>query len=624
MFKTSLPGIMAGLTRQFGLKLRFGGNPKTNGQTIWMPNVPLQVGERDKVKLMGDLVHECGHITQTSFTVLRDAKLTNSSADQLLHGIWNAVEDVRMERDTMKDLLGARQYLAGSLVYQTEDGQVRNGTASPSDAIITYCYCKGAIMVNAFLGVMPSYESSRGALIQLITEDGVAMIDDLLDTKMPLLRSGKKEGTTDSFSLARDVIDLLKQMSQGQSQQQQQQQQNQEKGESGKDQDQAQADQGSNNEQSQGQESQQQEGSQNSDDKSENSDQDAKGQQESNEGELKDESSNASGQSEESDSEGSDDAQSSGEESGDAESDSQQMSQGAQSMLDDHNVDTSEFSQHDKVREEIIEKAKAEGAAFTDDVSEKGETTAQSGGLSDAPSSGITNDQGKYTEIKSGINGQIAQLRRRLIPKLESNNRTSSRLTEDRGRLDIRAAIRAVASGDSNPNVYREKIKRQTPKPAITLLVDRSGSMSGRLMRSAQEAAIALLEVCDAATIKVEVIAFDHNIDMVKSFDMPTNKAKAKIGGVDANGGTNTSMAMYQAGKRLIQRAEQRKIMMIVTDGLPSSVTDARSVHDLLKSSGIEVYGLGLGTDAVKHFCDKFSVVTADNLATTILQSFES
>jgi hypothetical protein len=620
MFKKSLPGIMAGLTRQFGLKLRFGSNPKTNGQTIWMPNVPLQVGERDKVKLMGDLVHECGHITQTSFTVLRDAKLTNSAADKLLHGIWNAVEDVRMERDTMKDLLGARQYLAGSLVYQTEDNQVRNGTASPSDAIITYCYCKGAIMVNGFLGVMPSYESSRSALIQLIADDGVAMLDDLLDAKMPLLRSGKKEGTADSFDLARDVVDLLKQMSQGQSQHQQQ---NKEQGESDKDQDQAQADQGSNDEQAQDQESQQQEGSQQSDDESDISGQDANGQQEADEGESKDESSNASGQGEQDSEEGNKEAQSSHEESTESDSKSQQMRQGAQSMLDDHNVDPSEFSQHDKVREEILERAKAVGVAFTDDVGEAGED-GQVGGLSDAPSSEIRNDLSNYSLIKSKISGDIALLRRRLIPKLESNNRSTSRLTEDRGRLDIRAAIRSVTSGASDLQVYREKVRRTTTKPAISLLVDRSLSMRDYgLMQYAQEAAIALLEVCDAATIKVEVIAFDHNVDMVKSFDMPSGKAKAKIGGIDANGGTDTAKAMYHAGKRLIQRPEGRKIMMVITDGAPASIADARSVHDLLKSTGIEIYGLGLGTDAVKHFCDQYSLVSGSNLATTVLQALE-
>lgn len=634
MFKNSLPGIMAGLTRQFGLMLRFGSNPKTNGKIIWMPNMPLQVGERDKIKLMGDLIHECGHITQTSFTVLRDAKLTNSAADQLLHGIWNAVEDVRMERDTMKDLLGARKYLTGSLAFQTEDGQVRTGASSPSDAIITYCYCKGAILVNAFMAVKPSYESSKEALTQLITEDGVALVDVLLDAKMPLLRSGKKEGTSDSFALAREVVELLKQMSQGQSQQQKQP--NQEHGESGQDQEQAQADQDQN------QESQQHEGSQNSDDESDDGEQEANGQQSDedeqdseSEGDSGDQSSNEEsdafdhnqGSQQQEGSQSSDDESNDGEQEANGqqgdedEAESQKMSQGAQAILDDNDVDPSEFSQHDKVREEIIEKAKAEGAAFTNDIGEKGDESA--GGLSDEPSSKIKDDKSKYAEIKSAISGDIAQLRRRLIPKLESINRSTTKLTEDRGRLDIRAAIRGVVSGDSNPLVYRVKVKQRTIKPAITLLLDRSGSMGTHLMQSAQEASIALLEVCDAAAIKVEVIAFDDNIDMLKSFDMPTQKAKAKLGGVDANGGTDTAKAMYHAGKRLIKRPEGRKIMMVITDGRPASVSYAKSVHDLLKSSGIEVYGLGLGTEAVNLFCERYTVVNSANLATTVLQALD-
>lgn len=666
MFKQSLPGIMAGITRSFGLKLAFGRNPSTNGKTIWLPNMPLKLNERDTIKTMGDLVHECGHIRHTSFTVLKNQNLRNNPVDDLIHGIWNAIEDVRMERETMKDLLGARQYLAGALTYQVEDGEVRTGRTSASDAIITYCYCKGSIDINGFLAIKASYDSSRDMLVSILTENGVEQIDQLLNAKLPLMRSSKAEGTTDSFNLAREIIDLLKQMSSGDSKQNEQQKPNQSQKQPDQD--------GDNDEKGENQSSQSQ---QNSDQQEANSDSSSDEQSEAQPGESNSDESGESGEQpkesnpnkgegsegeqdkqDQSDAEGSNESDSNKEgqegqnaescnssngdgsdkacennqsSSGDAgKSDSmtdaqkEQMKQGAQSMLNDHNVDSGEFVKREQSRDKILEKAKADGVAFTNSVDEKAGEESASGVLSDSASSNIGNDLNKFNLIKASINGDIAKLKRQLIPKLQSNNRSTTRLTEDRGRLDIRAAIRSVASGSTNHAVYREKVRQIVTKPAITLLIDRSGSMnSGVLMESAQKAAVSLLEVCDSAAIKVEVIAFDHNVDMVKSFEQPTNKAKAKIGGLAAAGGTDTAKAMYQSGKRLIQRSEQRKIMMVITDGEPASIADAKSVQDLLVDSGIEVYGLGLGTEAVKHFCDRYALVTPDNLATTILQSLE-
>jgi cobalamin biosynthesis protein CobT len=557
-----------------------------------------------------------------------------------------------MERETMKDLLGARQYLAGALTYQVEDGEVRTGRTSASDAIITYCYCKGSIDINGFLAIKSSYDSSRDMLVSILTENGVEQIDQLLNAKLPLMRSSKAEGTTDSFNLAREIIDLLKQMSSGDSKQNEQQKpnnkpdqdgDNDEKGENQSSQSQQNSDQqeansdSSSDEQSEAQIGESKSGEQpeeSNPNKGEGSEgvqddqdrSDAKGSNESdgkNEGQ---EGQNAercnSSNGDESDKAGENDQLASGDAGkSDSVTDAQkeQMKQGAQSMLNDHNVDSSEFVKREQSRDKILEKAKANGVAFTDNVNETG---GESGVLSDSASSYIGNDLNKFNLIKASINGDIAKLKRKLIPKLQSNNRSTTRLTEDRGRLDIRAAIRSVTSVSINQAVYREKVRQVVTRPAITLLIDRSGSM-GKLMESAQKAAVSLLEVCDSAAIKVEVIAFDHNVDMVKSFEQPTNKAKAKIGGLTAAGGTDTAKAMYQSGKRLIQRSEQRKIMMVITDGEPASIADAKSVQDLLVDSGIEVYGLGLGTEAVKHFCNRYALVTPDNLATTILQSLE-
>lgn len=558
MFKSTLPAIMTGITKQFGLKLAFGHSPATDGRTVFMPDMPIYLNDQKAItKVMGDLVHECGHVKHTDFVLTNKTKKTD-----LQMGVFNAVEDVRMEKASMVDMRGARNYLAQSYQYMTDDGECRTGEDGPSDALITYCFVYGAITVNQFNGVKPSFETSKTALTSLIGEEGIAKLNNLLD-QIDGFSLDKFKGTKQSLALAFEIVALMQELAQPESEQ--------DKGEEGKDA----PDQGDSEESQDGMEN-----GDNQDSGLSNGD-----SQDSNE-----------------------------------QSDESNTQAGAQSILDD-SADSSEFANWDKVVKAVVDQAVADGVPTTSSVGEFGNMeSGKKGGLGEKSSTTFTPNLAQYNQLKAESFAEVASLKRKAIAKLTSMNKSRTRFNEDEGRLDIRAAIRGVISGDTM--IRKQVVHTKVPQPAITLLIDASGTMnSSKRMEGAKKSAMALLEVCDATNISVEVIAFESRLHMVKSFDMPSIKARGVIGGLKGVDGTDTATAVYQAGKRLASRKEKRKIMFVITDGEPQSVEDTKSMVELTQRSGIEVIGLGLDTDAISQFCDRYSVVSTDSLCESILSS---
>lgn len=557
MFKSTLPAIMTGITKQFGLKLAFGHSPSTDGRTVFMPEMAIFLNDQKAItKVMGDLVHECGHVKHTDFVLTNKTKKTD-----LQMGVFNAVEDVRMEKASMVDMRGARNYLAQSYQHMTEDGECRTGEDGPSDALITYCFVYGAITVNQFNGVKQSFETSKNALTSLIGEEGITKLNNLLD-QIDGFSLDKFKGTKQSLALAFEIVALMQELAKPESEQ--------DKGEKGKDA----PDQGDSEE---------------SQDGMENGDNQDSG------------------------------LSNSGSPGSNEQSDEPNTQAGAQAILDD-SADSSEFGNWDKVVKAVVDQAIADGVPTTSSVGEYGDMeSGKKGGLGEQ-SSTFTPNLTQYNQLKAESFAEVAALKRKAIAKLTSMNKSRTRFNEDEGRLDIRAAIRGVISGDTM--IRKQVVHTKVPQPAITLLIDASGSMnSSKRMEGAKKSAMALLEVCDAANISVEVIAFESSLHMVKSFDMPSIKARGVIGGLKGVGGTDTATAVYQAGKRLASRKEQRKIMFVITDGVPYSVEDTKSMVELSQRSGIEVIGLGLDTDAINQFCDRYSVVSTDNLCESILSS---
>lgn len=85
---------------------------------------------------------------------------------------------------------------------------------------------------------------------------------------------------------------------------------------------------------------------------------------------------------------------------------------------------------------------------------------------------------------------------------------------------------------------------------------------------------------------------------------------------------------MELAGRRLLAQKEKKKVMIVMSDGQPASdghggdlVSHLKATVKALAASGVEMLGLGLQDQAVRHFYPKYEIVqSTDEIPTKILE----
>jgi Mg-chelatase subunit ChlD len=209
---------------------------------------------------------------------------------------------------------------------------------------------------------------------------------------------------------------------------------------------------------------------------------------------------------------------------------------------------------------------------------------------------------------------------RRLI---QATTRTK-RVNEMRsGKLDKRNMVRVLLpsreGGDWNRKVFYDTEETRSLNTAVTVLVDWSGSMSGEKMQMAAHAAQLLVSTFDRALkVPCEVVAFsagwsEMDLCVVKSFaekNVDSDKIGRRLTGFsDYTCGNADGDAMIFAAKRLLKRNEERKILIVLSDGSPSASTNGACEYSVLHAAikevrrlGIEPYGIGIMSDSVKTF----------------------
>lgn len=212
-----------------------------------------------------------------------------------------------------------------------------------------------------------------------------------------------------------------------------------------------------------------------------------------------------------------------------------------------------------------------------------------------------------------------------------------------RGRLNPSALAR-LRTGDDR--VFRTRHESTTNDVAVSLVVDASGSMSGSKIHTASAAAYALSSVLDRLKIANEVICFTTG----GSPDMGIAKEQEKKYGVQYSRYESLYMPIvkgYQeriatetkrrfgwlpnasflannidgecvdvAFRRLMQRKEKGKVMIVLSDGCPNAYGDGRVQSRHLKDTvkkieklGTKVIGIGIQSDAVRAYYSKSVIV---------------
>ena len=254
----------------------------------------------------------------------------------------------------------------------------------------------------------------------------------------------------------------------------------------------------------------------------------------------------------------------------------------------------------------------------------------------------------------SGVVGRLAnRLQRRLLAK---QNR-SWEFDIEEGYLDAARLVRIVIDPMQPLSFKREK-DTNFRDTVVSLVIDNSGSMRGRPITVAATCADILARTLERCGVKVEILGFttkawkggqarekwlhggkpatpgrlnDLRHIIYKSADQPLRRARRNLGLMMREGLLKENIdgeALLWAHNRLIGRPEQRKILMMISDGAP--VDDStlsvnpgnylerhlRAVIEMIEDrSPVELIAIGIGHDVTRYYRRAVTIVDAEELA---------
>ena len=237
-----------------------------------------------------------------------------------------------------------------------------------------------------------------------------------------------------------------------------------------------------------------------------------------------------------------------------------------------------------------------------------------------------------YDKVLNKMASEANSMRSKLMRSLMSKQKRDWDYGREDGRLDTRRFTQAF---NGKPNVFKLRTDRSELDTAVTVLVDLSGSMCGKIYLATQ-CCIAICETLDKANIAYEVLGFtnpyvsgprdgvDYHralpLDMYifKQFDerlFDSKGALASMMYMDLSDNSDGD-AIEKAHDRLLQRQERRRVMLVLSDGSPACSGDYYAVDRYTRQavanaekSGTDIIGLGIMDNSVERYYPKYTVI---------------
>lgn len=231
------------------------------------------------------------------------------------------------------------------------------------------------------------------------------------------------------------------------------------------------------------------------------------------------------------------------------------------------------------------------------------------------------------------FDGFANKVRMRL--QIRSKGRTQYGLKE--GKLHKGAIHRITLKdvGGLNERVFKNTIKSDVLNTAVQIIVDASGSMSGEKFAHAGAAAALLSNtIGNILRIPCEVLAFTHNrvceMFVIRDFNtqlLGTGELVKRFVDLSQHTGNNTDGEAILFGyNRIIKRKEKRKVMIVLSDGSPAGGTGdvvgyTNAVIKMIeKESPVQIIGVGIMDHNVEKFYRENKVIKgADELEGALL-----
>ena len=256
----------------------------------------------------------------------------------------------------------------------------------------------------------------------------------------------------------------------------------------------------------------------------------------------------------------------------------------------------------------------------------------------------------------NNLQGIIGKLANRLQRRLLAQQTRSWEFDLEEGQLDCARLARVVANPFHSLSFKQEKETRFRDT-VVAMLIDNSGSMRGRPIMVAAMSADILARTLERCGVKVEILGFttrawkggqsrerwlaegkrpnagrlnDLRHIVYKSADMPLLRSRKNLGIMLREGILKENIdgeALLWAHQRLIARQEQRRILMVVSDGAPVddstlSVNPSnylerhlRQVIEYIETiSPVELLAIGIGHDVTRYYRRAVTLVDAEQL----------
>jgi cobaltochelatase CobT len=257
----------------------------------------------------------------------------------------------------------------------------------------------------------------------------------------------------------------------------------------------------------------------------------------------------------------------------------------------------------------------------------------------------------------ANLQGVVGRLANRLQRRLMAQQNRSWEFDLEEGSLDPARLVRVVID-PMQPLSFKRERDTNFRDTVVTLVLDNSGSMRGRPITVAATCADILARTLERCGVSVEILGFttrawkggqarekwlkggkpanpgrlnDLRHIIYKSADEPWRRARRNLGLMMREGLLKENIdgeALLWAHQRLIARPEQRKILMMISDGAP--VDDStlsvnpgnylerhlRAAIDLIETrSPVELLAIGIGHDVTRYYRRAVTIVDAEELA---------
>jgi cobaltochelatase CobT len=274
----------------------------------------------------------------------------------------------------------------------------------------------------------------------------------------------------------------------------------------------------------------------------------------------------------------------------------------------------------------------------------------------------LTRLRGLLDQQIAHLQSVIARLANRLQRRLLAKQTRAWEFDLEEGILDP-ARLSRVVVNPTFPLSYKRELETDFRDTVVSLLIDNSGSMRGRPITVAAMSADILARTLERCGVKVEILGFttrawkggqsreqwigagkspnpgrlnDLRHIIYKPADAPWRRARRSLGLMLREGILKENIdgeALLWAHNRLIARNEQRRILMVISDGAP--VDDStlsvnpgnylekhlrQVIEEIEHRSPVELVAIGIGHDVTRYYRRAVTIVDAEQLGGTMLE----